>query len=250
MSLVVTCPSCGTVFSMVREQLEASEGKVRCGHCMDVFDAKAQLVQMDDLDREYLSDIREPDTNQLPQSETTPTDLSFVQQAQKAQFWSRPLVRVVLTLLALFLIVLLCAQLLRSERERLVRMLPSIAPIIENLCGVWPCTAKARYQIEAWVIENSHFQKEGMTAFRLTVTLKNTSRVMLVVPQVELQLLDSSEALLVRYAISPSTDAPSSLPASTEHVYDWIISPKISANTSVKLSPKDITGYRLALFYP
>jgi predicted Zn finger-like uncharacterized protein len=47
MSLVTTCPSCGTVFRIVREQLDASSGWVRCGHCMDVFDAKSQFSDLE-----------------------------------------------------------------------------------------------------------------------------------------------------------------------------------------------------------
>jgi predicted Zn finger-like uncharacterized protein len=43
MSLITRCPSCGTMFKVVADQLKVSEGWVRCGHCDDVFDATANL---------------------------------------------------------------------------------------------------------------------------------------------------------------------------------------------------------------
>lgn len=43
MSLITSCPSCGTMFRVVPDQLKISEGWVRCGHCSEVFDAAAHL---------------------------------------------------------------------------------------------------------------------------------------------------------------------------------------------------------------
>ncbi|MDR3004154.1 MAG: zinc-ribbon domain-containing protein [Acidovorax sp.] len=43
MSLITTCPSCGTRFRVVADQLRISEGWVRCGQCQDVFDAGQHL---------------------------------------------------------------------------------------------------------------------------------------------------------------------------------------------------------------
>ena len=39
MSLITSCPACGTMFRVVPDQLKISEGWVRCGHCSEVFDA-------------------------------------------------------------------------------------------------------------------------------------------------------------------------------------------------------------------
>ena len=45
MSLITRCPACGTTFKVVPDQLKISDGWVRCGHCAEVFDAPAQMVQ-------------------------------------------------------------------------------------------------------------------------------------------------------------------------------------------------------------
>ena len=47
MSLATRCPSCGTVFRVVLDQLRISEGWVRCGRCNAVFDAAEVLFDID-----------------------------------------------------------------------------------------------------------------------------------------------------------------------------------------------------------
>ena len=46
-SLATRCPSCGTVFRVVLDQLRISEGWVRCGRCNAVFDAAEVLFDID-----------------------------------------------------------------------------------------------------------------------------------------------------------------------------------------------------------
>ncbi len=50
MSLATSCPSCGTVFKVVEDQLKVSEGWVRCGHCHDVFNALEGLFDLERRD--------------------------------------------------------------------------------------------------------------------------------------------------------------------------------------------------------
>lgn len=43
-SLQTQCPKCRTRFRVTDEQLGIAKGKVRCGHCMDVFNAVEHKV--------------------------------------------------------------------------------------------------------------------------------------------------------------------------------------------------------------
>jgi len=47
MSLATRCPSCGTVFRVVSDQLKVSEGWVRCGRCTEVFNAAQRLFELE-----------------------------------------------------------------------------------------------------------------------------------------------------------------------------------------------------------
>jgi predicted Zn finger-like uncharacterized protein len=43
MSFITRCPSCGTAFKVVADQLKIADGWVRCGRCQHVFDATQDL---------------------------------------------------------------------------------------------------------------------------------------------------------------------------------------------------------------
>ncbi len=45
MSLITACPACQTQFEVNDEQLQAYAGKVRCGECNHVFDARSSLIE-------------------------------------------------------------------------------------------------------------------------------------------------------------------------------------------------------------
>jgi predicted Zn finger-like uncharacterized protein len=47
MSLATSCSHCGTIFRVVQDQLKASEGWVRCGHCQQVFNALEGLFDLE-----------------------------------------------------------------------------------------------------------------------------------------------------------------------------------------------------------
>ncbi len=47
MQSVTNCPACQTQFVVTEEQLNQHNGKVRCGHCLNVFNASEHLVNTD-----------------------------------------------------------------------------------------------------------------------------------------------------------------------------------------------------------
>jgi predicted Zn finger-like uncharacterized protein len=76
MSLITSCPACGTMFRVVADQLKISEGWVRCGHCSEVFDASKHLSDE--------SVLVEPE---LAQQATRPADMPTrpAEMAQESQ---------------------------------------------------------------------------------------------------------------------------------------------------------------------
>lgn len=45
MRAITNCPACQTQFFVTEEQLNQHDGKVRCGHCLHVFNAKQQIIE-------------------------------------------------------------------------------------------------------------------------------------------------------------------------------------------------------------
>jgi predicted Zn finger-like uncharacterized protein len=79
MSLITSCPTCGTMFRVVPDQLKISEGWVRCGHCNEVFDATSHLSDE--------SVLVEPE---LAQQATRPDDAPADAAADAAELATRP----------------------------------------------------------------------------------------------------------------------------------------------------------------
>jgi predicted Zn finger-like uncharacterized protein len=90
MSLITSCPACGTMFRVVPDQLKISEGWVRCGHCSEVFDASAHLTDESVLGNlpEAQATTHAPLTAPAPPAEalTIPDEL----QPRPADLYARP----------------------------------------------------------------------------------------------------------------------------------------------------------------
>lgn len=80
MSLATRCPSCGTIFRVVQDQLKVCEGWVRCGQCMQVFSALDGLF---DLERDAPPDWS-PATNPTVASPGTAPDMLAAAEADMA----------------------------------------------------------------------------------------------------------------------------------------------------------------------
>jgi predicted Zn finger-like uncharacterized protein len=72
MSLITSCPACGTMFRVVPDQLKISEGWVRCGHCTEVFDATANLADEDALPSQFAAPAEPPEPPEPPPGAVRP----------------------------------------------------------------------------------------------------------------------------------------------------------------------------------
>lgn len=75
MSLATRCPSCGTVFRVVQDQLKVSEGWVRCGRCDEVFNALEGLFDLERDSPPEWSDSRQMSPVAPPGVDETQEDL-------------------------------------------------------------------------------------------------------------------------------------------------------------------------------
>lgn len=84
MSLITSCPACGTMFRVVADQLKISEGWVRCGHCAEVFDATAHMADEPPMSR------FPPDAELAMPPEAPPRQLAGWDATRPADLSSRP----------------------------------------------------------------------------------------------------------------------------------------------------------------
>lgn len=59
MRSITHCPACQTQFFVTEEQLNKHHGKVRCGQCLHVFDAKAQIIDAESAPESNLAAVEE-----------------------------------------------------------------------------------------------------------------------------------------------------------------------------------------------
>jgi archaellum component FlaG (FlaF/FlaG flagellin family) len=184
-------------------------------------------------------------------------DVSFVIDARRQAFWRKPLVRVVLGLLALLLISLLVLQVAVMQRDTLAAIEPRLKPVLQMLCERMACHVGPVRQIEAIVIDSSSFNKVNEAGtYRLSFTLKNTGAAAVAMPSLEVTLTDTQDQPVLRSVLSPAQfgAANGMLAASAE--FSGTLNLQVSSNST----PSDpattsgealrVAGYRLLAFYP
>lgn len=80
MSQVTRCPSCGTRFKVVADQLRISQGWVRCGMCQSVFDASQELQSVPD-------ELLQPEAADAPQRPAVQEVLPTEAGEQRTPVW-------------------------------------------------------------------------------------------------------------------------------------------------------------------
>lgn len=336
MSLITSCPACGTMFRVVADQLKISEGWVRCGHCSEVFDASKHLsdesvlvepelaqqatrpADMPTRPAEMANESKDADAPEAPARAAPPhkraasestdpsdffgedshvalepspldapfvfrpaevlglrdsqipepgeesqmlpedfdfdragpededlEDVSFVQQARRQEFWSRPGMRLALASSGVLLAALLTLQVAYQDRDRLALSSPGMRPLLEGMCAVLGCALTAPRQIESVVIETSGFNRLRDDTYRLSFTLRNTAPVPVAAPAIELTLTDSQDQTIARRVLTPAELGANAavIPATS----DWSRSLGIALGTT---GGARVAGYRLLAFYP
>ncbi len=76
MKYVTSCPACDTHFLLSKDHLKAYRGKVQCGHCHHVFNAKNRLTEVSD-DVQSIADYTAADYADAPEATIDFADTSF-----------------------------------------------------------------------------------------------------------------------------------------------------------------------------
>ena len=190
------------------------------------------------LDSSISRDSRDDDDADLD-------SVSFVRDARREVFWSRPPVRALLVVAAVLLAILLGVQYLVQERDRLAVTRPGLRPLLQLVCGRTRCDVGPARQIEAIAIDSSAFSRLRPDIFRLSFSLRSQAPVPVAMPSIELTLTDSQDQPVIRRVLSPSEfGAPEAIPTAGESTASIVMA--VSANAV----NARIAGYRLLAFYP
>lgn len=227
MSMVTQCPSCGTRFRVKAEQLEARQGKVRCGLCLTVFDGREPLVDAPDSATppahgqeapafrlepvEPGAGAPEPARVPEPAPEERdfgppPEQLSFDDQVWIEEQHARRRAAVWWALGAMLLLIVLGAHATYVFRSELAARVPGLKPQLVRLCDLIGCTVMPPQRPQLIAIEASDLQFKDSAQpalIQLTATLRNHAGYDVGYPALDLVLTNNLEHTLARRIFLP-----------------------------------------------
>jgi len=279
MRVITHCPACQTQFFATEEQLNQHGGKVRCGQCMQVFDARAQLVSISDSAENAAdtSNSAEEDTsvidNAVPaeilaQPELTASTIEITGTETKAETViqqpaylgdavkknrfraghagnkSRAWLWALATLLMILLSVIQSVYFLRDE---IAIYYPKAKPYLLQACQKLSCSINLPEKIESIAIDDSDMQEDAdhPGLVRFTSTLINSGNHALAYPNLELTLTDVEDKPVLRRIFKPNEY----LPAGTNIADGIQASEEIRIKLAITTSDIAVTGYRVFVTY-
>ena len=242
MSLVTSCPQCDTSFRVTQEQLAASQGKVRCGKCQQVFDALARLAEIPSPKVSH--QVTPPPAAVVP-----PPPRLVLDTATKEKLASRTKYKFPRWLPVLLTLVLLLGALLQTLfylRTPIAAKWPVLRPHLVALCETLQCTIGLPRQAELLAIDDSDMQEDMERAgvIHLSATLINNASFTQAYPLLELTLTDAYDKPVVRRALTPAEYLPG------EDTSQGIL-PGEAVQIAMALTANnaEVAGYRLFVTY-
>ncbi len=251
------CPYCRTRFKITEAQLEAQSGMVRCGHCMQTFDARPTYVPdepstqlelpMLDVESPILDSEAERASPGLPVLEpmTLAEQVAIIDDEEFAEPQRRTWPWAVVALVS---VLLLLAQAAYFFRIDIAARVPRLKPALISYCKVLRCTVPLPQKSELMGIESSELVADPVneSQINLNALLHNRAPFAQAFPNLELTLNDSLDKPLARRIFRPSDYLPSSESEAAGMQANHELSLVLHLNVN-DLRP---TGYRLAVFYP
>ena len=148
-----------------------------------------------------------------------------------------------MTAAAFVLLLGLVGQAAHQFRDLVAARMPALRPALNALCAAAGCSIEAVRRIEEVAVESSALTRvQGTDTFRLAVTLRNRSTMLIALPSIELSLTDSTGTVLARRSFNPREfrDASPRMQANSESALQLTLA---TGNSNV-------SGYTVEIFYP
>jgi hypothetical protein len=169
-------------------------------------------------------------------------------EARRETSWGVRLAwRILGSLVALALLLVLLAQLAWWQREQVILRWPPAQGLYARACALAGCTVGPVRIIEGLQIESPQLQRvNSPTRLELRMVLHNVTASTLVYPAIELTLLDSKNNVTVRRVIWPQDYLPAHVAAAAG------LAPRARQLLLMRLDTSNIAAvnYRIIIFYP
>jgi len=282
--MLTRCPKCTTAFRVSVEQLKLKQGKVRCGQCLEVFNALSTLVDEPDPAAvpapdenlpepaheaaEAVEALAEPpeeeasaeDAEEPAEIPATITEPPEEESEPEPVVWPSYLDDVQLpgaavaaprwvwlwSALTLLAALLLALQALVHYRVELAVAAPTLKPILRQAYGWFGVDLPLPRKAELLAIEHSDLHPGNSGQLLLSATLKNRAGYALAYPDIELTLTDLGDQALLRKVIAPADYLPPGMDADA----GFEGNAELAFNLTLETGVTGAAGYRIYLFYP
>ena len=283
MNYITACTKCKTQFIVRDAHLDAYAGKVKCGHCEHVFNAKkhltpisddihspdeyqaslvaqhssshfqntevpsTQVFSADDIDsgNEQINYPSEPEF-EIPTSPSAIDDITASSPFEMPARAKKPFSWGLLTL-ALLLLLAAALQSIYFLRTSIAASYPQFRPILNQACTMLGCSVPLPQELAQITIDDSDMQENGDYAgvFNFTSKLNNKAYFTQTYPNIEITLTDTSDQPVLRRSITPQEY----LPKDTDITAGMAANQEIAIQLPLSTVDVAVAGYRVQLAY-
>lgn len=278
MKYITSCPKCDTHFLLNDELVSAHRGKVQCGTCEHVFNAKTRLTEVaDDVTSadEYQASLAETeavDTEEAfehKESKSTPEhfigeDTTITTDPEPTLELNAPTIFDDLNLednnskknkrhpafwgvISLLLIVLAAAQTIYHQRVNIAAQYPQFKPLLVKACIKLNCTVDLPKNLELITIGDSDMQEDDnyQSVINFSSSITNKSNYVQTYPNIELTLTNESDQTVIKKIIRPDEYLAS------EEAFNKGLAAREVSPIKLKLYIHEavVAGYRILLTY-
>lgn len=281
MNYITSCPKCDTQFLLSTEHIKAYRGKVQCGHCAHVFNAKNRLTEVttpftntvqeslaaqgvnmpatiapDVADSNQTDDVTEDQSNRAFKftiiDKTESDDASspllandFNDEARLSQL--KPKRHTKWLIFCLLLSLLALFQALFFLRSAIAAYYPQWKPLLSAVCEKLQCTIALQKNIGFMVIGESDMQEDEshQSVINFSSAITNNADYVQAYPTIELTLTNADDQAVIRKLIPPTVYLDN--PVAIEN--------GINAHETVHfklpmyVDQLEVTGYRIQILY-
>lgn len=207
------CPHCKTMFRIVPAQLAAAEGRVRCGHCNEVFDARRRLQK----ELPFTTARRQPAGSSpqgtlslgQPSAQISGLLLSDIGEGEAARPSRSPWSLAGWAVFNLLLVAALLGQVIYAQREAFAED-RALRPLVLWMCSHTGCTLPPRRAVgEIELVRRSVYAHPNVEdALIIDATFVNSASFAQPHPILTVSLGDRHGDPLIRRSFSPTEYRP------------------------------------------